>query len=314
MECRDVRALADSYLDDELLVETNHALLAHVGHCPACHADLKKRQALRATLKRAFKADPRLAPTADFTTSLTNRFRPRVAHASSTLSLRQLAWISSVAVVIAVAVWAVQWARDPRRSPGISHATQIPVAVLRLTESAAGDHRDCALRQQLPEPPIAFEQAASFDRALRGLDHAVRVRARSLPVPLEPIAAHVCRWKAQRFGHLVFSYKGEVLSLLVTSPGGDVAGFASSAPAECPGTAGFSIACFAAPRHALFVVSDLPSRETLTLAEALAPSLRDHLAKDIAIGRRPVNDARKFYAESIMAVMKRTRVQVKKYE
>jgi hypothetical protein len=50
-------------------------------------------------------------------------------------------------------------------------------------------------------------------------------------------------------------------------------------PVECPTTSEFAVACFAAPQHAIFVVSDLPSTETITLAEALAPGVRDHLSR-----------------------------------
>jgi len=282
MDCRDVRSLADAYLDDELLVETNQALLAHLGQCPGCRADLKARQALRATLKRAFEAERGLAPTADFTASLKNDLNPKVPLAASTRWVKRLPWVAVAALLVALTAFALQWTRDAQRSRAVSQTTQSPVALVRLSESAAGDHRDCALRRQLSEAPIDLEQAASYDRALPGLDEAVRVRTDSLPAPMERLGAHACLWNRQRFGHLVFSYRGEIVSLLVTTPAGDARSFATSEPAECPKALGFSIACFAAPRHVVFVVSDLPSTETLTLANALAPSVRNHLARAVA--------------------------------
>jgi hypothetical protein len=282
MQCRDVRSLADAYLDDELLAETNQALLAHLGQCSACRADLKARQELRATLRRAFQNDRRLAPTAEFTTSLRNALCPDVPTPVSGRWIKRAMWLAAAAVLAAVGASGVQWVRDSQRSSATSQTTQIPRAVLQLTEHAAGDHRDCALLHQLPETPIDLAQAASHDGALKGLDEAIQVRPDSLPAPLERRAAHICVWKGQRFGHLVFSYKGEIVSLLVSTPEAGVASFAAGAPAECPTTAGFSIACFADSGRAVFVVSDLPSRETLTLANALSGSVRDHLARAVA--------------------------------
>jgi hypothetical protein len=289
MQCRDVRSLADSYLDDELLIETNQALLAHLGQCSACRTDLKARQELRATLRRAFEDDHRLAPTVEFTTSLRNALCPEVPTAVSGRWIKRAMWVAAAAVLAAVGASGVQWVRNSHRPSATSQITQIPMAVLRLTENAAGEHRDCALRHLLPEAPIDLAQAASDDRALRGLDKAIQVRPDSLSAPLERRAAHACVWKGQRFGHLVFSYRGETVSLLVSTPAADVASFAAGAPAECPTTAGFSIACFADSGRAVFVVSDLPSSETLTLANALAGSVRDHLARAFAALRAWVN-------------------------
>src|SRR5688572_16959890 len=58
MECREFQKIADSYLDDELLVETNHAIQQHLESCPACRQELAARRAMRSQLKSAVvKAD-----------------------------------------------------------------------------------------------------------------------------------------------------------------------------------------------------------------------------------------------------------------
>ena len=43
MECRDVREMADSFVGEELLTETNHEILRHLETCPTCRADLATR-------------------------------------------------------------------------------------------------------------------------------------------------------------------------------------------------------------------------------------------------------------------------------
>lgn len=275
MECRDVRALLDAYLDDELLVETNHAVLTHVEQCRACQSELMARQALRTTLKKAFDGDQRFAPSAGFPAVLKNRLRPGSTGGGASAWLR-LRWVAAALVVAALAI---QWGTETRRSPRTQRTMANEPAVSRLTDHAVGDHRDCALRHQPSEPPISLDQAASYDVALRHLDEAVRAPAGSLTVPLKHVGAHACVWNGRRFGHVVLSYKDVITSVLVTTLEHDVAPYVGVTPVPCPTTSEFSVACFAAPQHAVFVVSELPSSETMTVAEALAPGVRSHLSR-----------------------------------
>lgn len=276
MECREVRAFADAYLDDELLVETNHAVLAHLQQCRACQADLKARQSLRATLKTAVDNDQRFAPRADFPDLLRRRLRPT---ATETVAQAWLWRLPGLAAALVVLVLGIQWGREARRP--VQTMANDP-AVSRLTASAVGDHRDCALRHQPSEPPMPLDRAASYDAALRRLDEAVRVAAGSLPVPLESVTGHACVWKGRRFGHVVLSYKSVITSVLVTTPAHDVGTYATGTPVECPTTSEFAVACFAAPQHAIFVVSQLPSNDTMNVATILAPPVRNHLSRVVA--------------------------------
>src|SRR5204862_6237408 len=53
MDCRDVRDLADSFLADELLTETNHEMLRHLAGCQSCRSELAERRSLRDGVRRA---------------------------------------------------------------------------------------------------------------------------------------------------------------------------------------------------------------------------------------------------------------------
>ena len=289
MNCREVRMLADSYLDDELLVETNQSLLAHLGHCPACRAELQRRETVRTTLKKAFDRNSELAPSAQFRVSLENRLRSRMTSQDSLKLMGRWPWLAAAAVlVIALTAW--YWMQQASFGPGGSQRVDGRSALARLAEPAAGDHRDCALGHQLSEPPVNLEDAARLDPAFPGLHEAADRNAGSLPAPMKRMAAHVCLWQGHRFGHVVFSYKNEIVSLLVTNYTGDAPAYAATGPAECPPTSGFTIACFAAPRHAVFVVSSLPSSDTMSVAHALAPSVRDHLTRAIAALRHRLRE------------------------
>ena len=54
--------MADSFLGEELLTETNHEILRHLDTCPVCRADLAGRRALREGVQRAFHRAPDLEP------------------------------------------------------------------------------------------------------------------------------------------------------------------------------------------------------------------------------------------------------------
>src|SRR2546423_11139056 len=49
--CQKLRAYLDSYLNNELLVETTHAVLRHLEHCPACVEALENRPRVKPLLK-----------------------------------------------------------------------------------------------------------------------------------------------------------------------------------------------------------------------------------------------------------------------
>jgi len=58
MQCREFREIADSYLSNELLVETNHAVITHLEQCARCRQELKARRELRGKLREAFIKAP----------------------------------------------------------------------------------------------------------------------------------------------------------------------------------------------------------------------------------------------------------------
>jgi anti-sigma factor RsiW len=76
MECRAVRELADSFLGDELLVETNHHILRHLAACPICRDDVATRRAWRAAVRQAFDGAPELEPGSEFLVQLRRMLRP----------------------------------------------------------------------------------------------------------------------------------------------------------------------------------------------------------------------------------------------
>jgi|KBSMisStaDraftv2_1062788.scaffolds.fasta_scaffold69437_2 anti-sigma factor RsiW len=257
MECRDVREMADSFLSEQLLVETNHELLRHLETCPVCRADMAARRALRDKLRSAFVHAADLAPRADFAADLRTRLRasqPGITRRS----LLQSWWTLAAGVALAAGGGVLV-----RNSTGRSR-------LATLAREAAGDHQNCAIKFALAERPIALEEAARRYGAPYGA--LATFEAPAVGAPLQMLERHACVYQGRRFGHVVFRYRGAVTSLLVT----DAA--APSAPELEPQDSGPAIASLPAGRFVAFVVADLDREHVLGLAQALAAPLSQHLA------------------------------------
>ena len=75
MNCRDVREVADSFLCEELLTETNHDILRHLDTCPSCRTEIDARRRLRGALRTAFNRAPELQPAGAFADRLRDQLR-----------------------------------------------------------------------------------------------------------------------------------------------------------------------------------------------------------------------------------------------
>ena len=77
MQCQEFRPLMDSYLKDELLVETNHEIQSHVGDCSVCREQLAQRKQLLSRLKVAVNQAQESVVDKDFADRLTRDLRER---------------------------------------------------------------------------------------------------------------------------------------------------------------------------------------------------------------------------------------------
>jgi hypothetical protein len=167
-------------------------------------------------------------------------------------------------------------------------------ASLELSEAAAGDHRDCAIKFRLAEDPIDLEEAGrKYDRAYVNLTSVVKTRSADSTGQFEFIESHSCVFKGRRFAHLVIKHRGRVVSLVVAESSQEkrqaagATGSGQTAPSDearrqviaCSRSGEFQVSCFETARHAIFVVSDLSEAENLAVARAFAPSIQEHIAR-----------------------------------
>ncbi|HEX6975214.1 MAG TPA: hypothetical protein VF147_12500 [Vicinamibacterales bacterium] len=256
MECRDVRELADSFLSEQLLVETSHDILRHLAQCRSCHAEVESRRRLRTALRGAFERSSELRATPEFLASVGRHVREHhSSRRAAPWSLRSMVAIAaSLLVVSALAFGGRGWL-------GAS-----------LLQAAVGDHQNCAVRFRLKERPISLEEAAErFDPAYGALLTVAASPERLPGGELTPLERHACVYGGRRFAHIVFRYRGALVSVLVTPDR------LSRIPSEWSAD-GTRVSSFRAGRFAAFVVSSASDADMREIAGALNAPLRDALA------------------------------------
>lgn len=271
MNCRDVREVADSFLCEELLTETNHEILRHLETCPTCRTEIDARRRLRGALRTAFNRAPELQPAGEFADRLRDQLRQAAVH-------RHRSWMFS--------------SRWLALAAGVVLAAGITTAILlnrssapaeALARDAIGDHRNCALKYRLVRTPVPLEEAAQrFDSAYRLLLNAPPDDISTPDGPARVVERHSCEYGAHRFGHVILQYRGHVVSLLVTANDRTTSDTASTA--AIPGVIGrpmegLSVVSVNGSRHAVMLVSDLEKNELTQLAGIVSLPLVERLAR-----------------------------------
>ncbi len=256
MQCRDVREVLDSYLSQELLVETNHSVLRHLEGCPECRAELDTRSRVRSALKRAVRSAADLQMRPEFAADVSARLRTQPARASRPWMTR---WLPIAASLLLAAGGALYFLGGP--------------AAPQSARDAVGDHQNCALQFRLSEKPVSLDEgAARFDPVFAQLKTVPPDEVATASGPLRIADRHVCLFAGHRWGHVVFKSGDHAVSLLMPArEGGTVADadLAFLSPVD-----GLSVASFSTAGHSAFIVSDLPDTAFQQAARAIAQPMR----------------------------------------
>ena len=266
MECRDVHEMADSFLAHELPPETSHVMARHLEGCPGCRTHLGAQRALRDAVRRAFQRARDLGPTPEFTTQLRMTLEEAARQEPVRRGTRILVfWALAATVVVGVALGIAY--RGPDGST--------PSGVLAL--SAVGDHHDCA-QFRLAEKPISLNDAAKrYGPAYRVLESLPPNDVLTAGGRARVLERHACVYQGRRFAHIVFEYRGERVSLLVTTVDRTVQ---RPTPADAlprvtlAGRFGdTSVVFFFASNQIVFFAGDVTQVELVELADAVAGPL-----------------------------------------
>lgn len=273
MECRDVHEMADSFLAEELLTETSHSILRHLATCPMCRADLAARRTLKESVRRAFQSAPDLEPSTEFMGQLRTRLHSTVGHMPARRGIMSKGWWALAATLLLAAALGLAY-----------RGRDWMVATGALARAAVGDHRDCALQFRLAEKPITLEEAARRygDAAYRSLEKVPSTNVMTKAGPAKILERHVCIYRGRRFAHVVFEYRGQAVSLLVTAADGEaslaIPGEALPHVTSARRVDQMTVVSFRAARYAVFLAGDVAPADLSGLADVIAGPLYRALA------------------------------------
>jgi hypothetical protein len=272
MTCRDVRELADSFVDEALGPETTGEILWHLATCSVCRSELDGRRTLKRSLQTAFSRALDLQPPPDFDARLrTNLIRgSSPSQHQRTDHRRWLAVAAGIAIAVSLSAW------------GLRQGSTVPLDKMAL--DAIGDHWNCGLKNRAIRTPVPLEQAAQrFDSAYRVL---LTVPADHVSTPYGPVSVlerHSCAFGTRRFGHVILDYHGKVVSLLLTQEDGDLSdgsvGGDGAAHVHGRSENGFTVVSVRRSAHTILLVSDLETQDLMRLSEAVSTPLAQKLAE-----------------------------------
>ncbi len=253
MHCPEVVDLLDSFLDDQLLVETNHEILRHLADCRRCRSELDDRRRVRLALRGAFDRSLELAPSPDFLAAIADRTRSAGAARHAARGRRAALAVAAALLLIVGSLAGGRWISARR--------------TVTLARAAVGDHRNCALQFRLSEQPISLEEAAQrFDPVYRRFVSVSPTDSR-----VKVVARHSCVFQGRRFAHLVLSYGDQLVSVLVLVD-------TSSQALALTSLDGERVLAFRAGRFTAFVVSALADGDLRAVATTMQLPLTRALA------------------------------------
>lgn len=319
MNCQQFREIIDSYLGDELLVETNHDVLHHLENCPDCRQELAARRNLRAKLRAVVKNAPESQLDPAFAAQLRTNLREKALRSKwwklsgdgrSFLDVRMvLAALCLLFVTGFAGIWLKY--RNPSASGVIISENQsntsndnreqaantsisnvqysaspitqaVEIAWHEIASFAVGDHENCALIFKLKEKPISLEEAAKkYGQFNKDLDQAV---IKPLQEVFPPNTAGEIKFLEAH--SCVFD--GRRFSHIVLRRQNHTISVLVT-DADLPDEIGqkvvsqlnnnLQVAAFRTKHHAVFVVSDLPAQDNLKIAEVITPTVRQQIKK-----------------------------------
>ena len=270
--CERVRQQLDSYLSNELLVETASEVVHHLESCQACSRDLESRMRVRDALQRAVSNWP--VPDS-VRTGVVRRLRASQTRSFAGVGVNHWALGLATAALVLFGLFAAEWLN-------LRRGEQLIASILKLGVS---DHVICAI-QGHNYPEVANPPGQIREKLGARYAPLLQVVQQRLP-GFELLEGHICSIPGndRKYVHFITRGHGTILSVILTERSG------ASLPRDKllvgedsrglgiyqDDLSGMETAGFESGQYFAFVVSDLSQKELLQLARGLAPALNDTL-------------------------------------
>ena len=289
--CERIQRYFDSYLDNELLVETNHEVLRHLQSCAGCSKVLETRARLKDAVKQAVLSEE---VPAFLLESVQNEVR-RTARRRGIFGSDFGRWTLAAAAALVFVAGSFLVLRESTFSPVASRTRDtiefISVKAQELMRVGLVDHVHCALLSGRWKRFVSFEEMEqATGRTALGPEFIglVPMVKEKLGAKFQLVQGHKCNANHRQYVHLILTgEQGAILSLVITEKNGeeftrgDIAATleASGVPLYRTRQGQLEIAGFETNRYLAYVVSNLPKDANLQVASTLAPPVSDYLQK-----------------------------------
>jgi anti-sigma factor RsiW len=281
-QCKKINSYLDSYLNDELLVETNHEVLKHLENCNDCAQALEDRARIKNLLQQAARRE--IAPDR-LRERIQRDIRQRDGSALARVSFNASArWAFAAAAMIAIVIgsWAAINSFSSRKAARLEAAVEQSATILNI---GLEDHINCAIVHGQANRHFSPEQmAAKMGADYAGLAPVVKENA---PAGYDVVVAHKCYVNKREFIHMILKNQENVLSLIITKKNGEAfpqaaaaaIGLAAGEPLYEARIQDYETAGFETRDYLGFIVSNLDKGDHLQIASSIAPAVRDFLVK-----------------------------------
>lgn len=283
--CKRVLNLLDSYLSNELLVETNHEVVKHLEECRTCAEAAQSRMRVKSLLQRAVASE---TPPADLKARIQDRLRSVSTTPQTATAWRAWPLAAAAALALALGGYALvrNWAEGDssiRDQAALSQA--VSDEALAILKIGLGDHVRCALEHEFHERILSSKTMTELlGKNYAGLVSLVRNQS---PAGFELTAAHHCEVEGRSFVHLILRKPEGFVSLILTQKQNEA--YPSDArehTLESFGVKlhqaridGLQVAGFETEDHLGFFVTGLEAGQNFQVASRLAPALSDYLSR-----------------------------------
>jgi len=257
VECTQVKRLLDDFLSDELSVETNRQILAHLEFCPDCSEERRQRVDIRVTLKNAWESVS--APT-DFQQRIEAETRTK----RNSLSIPFRVAAALLITMLSVVTYFSLIEND------LFHLTE--VQVVDHYRQIAFDHLRCTGRPT-DDSPLALHQKE------------IEAQLGQLPGAYNLVGIMDCNVEGASFIHYVFRGDSGLLSLMLEARDENQLLPAKGATFNLSGTeirmiheGPLVVASLATPGYFVYIVGDgFDSEGTIELTRQLLFPVREAL-------------------------------------
>jgi hypothetical protein len=253
MNCKDFREIADSYLSDELAVETNHEIFQHLENCANCRHELAMRREVRQTMRFSFKNAPEFQMNPAFATRLRANLKDEALRQNSWFNWKILTPV--LASLLLVFSLTFVFLNQPNQT---NYAAE-------FAKKAVNRHEDCGIKH-LPEWE---EQAGKIPAEKTTFVKSLQNEK------TEVLEVHDCEFEGKIFTHYVLRREGKIVSVLkIASETVAQTNSNEEDAIVCEKQKSWQMSRFTVGKELIFVISDMSEAENLNLARTLSDSVK----------------------------------------